>query len=212
MGWGAVIGAAIALAGTAVQMNAASRSRREMNKQVVSQLEKQKGFQKQATQVHEEALAGLEGQEGKMSAAASAANERYARANKTDSGSSLLPTDSARVDGRMQVAREAQSRVSGMTDVAFQNYLRQQEAARKQGVIGNLSSASAGTAPILTQLAGNKAADAAAIGSLMSSAGTLAGIYAGVNTGKQQVVNTPPGGNPPPGTGGHSNNQTVSLR
>jgi hypothetical protein len=181
----AVASAALAAAGTGVSMKAASDSRSAMNKQVINQLDAQNQFQKQASPFFEQSLqkSSKEHALEDIATGKAFADQQYRDAAQIPGATSPLPTgsESPMIVGQ---ARSNAAQQRGYDEAALQGWLKNQNVNQNLGVISNLANASAGTSPILTQLAGQKGAQLAGIGSLMSTAGNLAGVYSGIKAGQ----------------------------
>lgn len=182
MGIGTAVGLLLSAAGTAASMKGASDSRRAMNDQVKRQLQQQDEFKQQATPFFEQSLdaSGKDRTLGDVATGASAARGQYDAAARVPGSTSPLPFDAQQVGAINNVARSNAAQGQGYDEASLQRWLRNQKTGTNLGVISNLSQASAGTSPILTQLAGNKGAQLAGIGSLMSTAGNLASVYGGI--------------------------------
>ncbi len=189
MGFAEVLGLALAAAGTGVGMKASSDAQGAMNDQVKNQLAQQQGFQRQSTPIFQRSEAEdtpasvaqklLTGQQG-------AANQYQVQGQRPiTSIGSPLPVDQSRLQGQIQQQRQASAGGQGYQNWALQEWLKNQQANTGLGVVSNLAQQSAATNPILTQLAGQKGANLAGIGSLMSTAGNLAAVYGAVNQNNQ---------------------------
>lgn len=192
MGFTEIIGLALAAAGAATSMSAASSAKSNMNKEALAQLKLQEDFKKQAKPVYEESLRLGSPDVARQVAAegASAAEGRYKAVAGTPGGTSPLPVDEQRVQGIVGPQRQAYAQQQGYSDVALQQWLKNQQASSQLGVISNLASSASGNSGILTQLAGQKSAGQAGLGSLLSTAGNLAAIYGGVN--QRRALSTQP--------------------
>lgn len=181
MGIGTVIGLALAAAGTGMQMKAASDSRKAMNQQVKDSVAQQEEFQRQASPIFEKSLEkmGPAAARERIAEGTEAAKDRYAKS--LGSAMSPLPVDTARVEGVVRQGQNAFAQREGYANDSFQQWLNNNRTGTDLGVISSLARSAAGTAPILTALAGNKGANLAGIGSLLSTAGQLSSIYSGVN-------------------------------
>jgi hypothetical protein len=205
-----VIALALSAAGTGAGMAAASKARSDVNKQIRNQINTQKDFQKRATPVVQESIeqsgADVAGQQflaGKQNA-----DVLYEQLSTLPQSASFNPiqlsgADRQRVVSTLKQQRGVQSSVMGLKDFALQQWLKNMDVGRKLGVINNLSAASSAQAPFLANLAAQNSANMAGIGSLLSTAGGLAGMYA--------AVNSPQLGVQPIGTGPSSYNQAVGL-
>ena len=188
MGLSALVGLGLAAAGTGLQMKAARDSRKAMDAQVSRSVQQQEEFQRQATPIFHEGLKNV-GADRTKSMVAEATQDAKARYNEADGGgASPLPTEKGRVRGVVGQARDAHARRDAYSEAGMRQWLSNQDVGRGLGVISTLARGSAGTAPILTALAGNKGANLAGIGSLMSTAGQLATVYGGVNAGRGSAV------------------------
>lgn len=178
----AITGLALAAAGTATSMAAASSARSDMNRQVVESVKRQEAFQREASPVFQESLeaSGPRAASKRIAEGIVGAKERYAK-TQTPTITGALPVDSARAEGAVEQFQNASATGEGYADQGVGQWLANENAKRKLGVISNLATTSAGNAGILGQLAGNRSADLAGIGSLMSTAGNLAAIYGGIN-------------------------------
>lgn len=204
MGLETALGLALAVAGTGMQMASAAKSKSAMNKSLLSSLRKQEEFQRRATPLANEVIQEsgpgrdvVDRAEGKAA--------HLARLGEADKplGTAFLPT-TTRTTTLRDMGREAGGEVEGYNSANFNRWLRTNRSMENLRVISNLAQTSAGSAPVLAQLAGNKGATLGAIGSLVSTAGNLAGIYGGLKAGQAASV---------PGTsGGHSNSRFLPLK
>lgn len=178
----AAVGILASAAGTGVSMSAASKSRRDMDSEVRRNLATQELYKGQAQPIFNQSLneAKVKPQQQLVAAGEQAAAQRYAQANALYGQQGVVPYDATRAAGQIAQASDAQSRAQGYQSAAMDNWLRNQWAQQQLGVIGNLASSTAGVAPILTQLAGQRSSALGAAGSLLSTAGGLAGMYGGL--------------------------------
>lgn len=183
MGMEALVGLGLAAsaAGTGVSMASAARARRDMNKQINTSLLQQKRFQQQATPVVDERLADRGAKKSKQTIrdAAAAAKQGYEE-SQIAGGQSPLPQDQGQGAAFINQQRETAAQHEGYNEERLQNWLKDANSNRQLRVISDLARSAAGTAPILTSLAGNRSANMGAIGSLMTTAGNLAGIYGSI--------------------------------
>lgn len=185
------IGLALSAAGTAASMKAASDSRRAMNNQVRRTMQQQEAFQKQASPYFTDSLdrSSRGAVDADVAASAQEASGMYGRLGQLPTSQSLLPSD-GRGSAVVGNARANAAQAQGYDAAAFNRWLKNSQVGTNLGVISNLASGAAGTAPLLTQLAGQKSAKLAGMGSLMSTAGNLASIYGGINTPAAPTMGT----------------------
>jgi hypothetical protein len=197
MGYTELIGLALAAAGAGTSIAASKQSRDAMNEQVNSSLLQQQQFQQQATPIFQQSLAQsgpkVAGQQ--VAQGAQDARSLYDAVSKVPNAGSTspLPVDTQRLSGQVNQARDAGAQQQGYSNFALQQWLKNQEANRNLGVIGNLSTSANANTGILTQLAGQKSAGMAGIGSLLGTAGNLASIYGAVNASRPQLLPSPTG-------------------
>lgn len=189
-----LIGTALAAAGTGVSMAGAAQSRKAMNQQVVAGLKRQEQYQKEATPIFNQSL---EDSSREKFDAARRAGEAQAQAGYEEQGAlpgdkNPLPTDASRAKLQTKQSRATAAAGEGYREGFANQGTKNMEANRRLGVISGLAGGSAQTTGILTTLASQKGADMAGIGSLLSTAGSLAAMYGAVNSAKA----------PPPTAGG----------
>lgn len=185
-------GLAATVAGTGISMASSAKAQRAMNQQALSALAAQEGFQRQATPIQKQALqdVGAAQTQRRLSDVVQQTRPIYDQVAAGSQGRSVLPVDNVRANQVISQSRDAAAANSAYSDVALQNWIKQQRAGQQLGVISNLANSQASMAPVLTQLAGQKSANMAAVGSLLSTAGGLANIYAGVNARRAVPVGT----------------------
>lgn len=176
----AVIGGALAsAAGTGVSLSAASAARSRMDQTLRNALVQQEGFQRQATPLFEQSLAQSTplAVQRQLGEGAAGAGELYRNIQNLPLGTSSLPFDAGRTRPVIEQANRAQAAVQGFGNFSLQQWLKDLEARNRLGLVGGLSRGAAGTVPFQIQSAQNSTADMAALGSLLSTAGSLAGVY-----------------------------------
>lgn len=196
MGVPTIAALALTAAGTGLGMAAAKRTQREMNEVVKQQLAASEDFQRQATPEYQKSL-GASGSRAATQALAEGEREALTgyRAVQslppTTSPSPLLSDSLTDVRTRASVgqANQAQAALQGYGNMALQSWLAQQTGQQNLSVISNLASSRAAITPFLLQNAQQKGADMAAIGSLLGTAGSLAGVYGQL----APYLNTPQG-------------------
>jgi hypothetical protein len=196
MGYAELIGLAIAAAGAGTSIAAAKQSKDAMNDEVNASLLQQQGFQKQATPIFQQSLAdsGTDSANKQLKAGAQDAQSLYKTVSQMPSAStSPLPVDEARLQEQVGQARNAASAQQGYSNWALQQWLKNQEAGRQLGTIGGLSQAAGANTGILTQLAGQRSAGMAGIGSLLSTAGNLSSVYGALNANSGSLLPAPTG-------------------
>lgn len=198
-----LIGVATAAAGTGVSMKASADARSASNKVIENSLLQQQQFQKEASPLFQQSLAGSTANEANRNIQTGADESRslYNTISKVpqNSGTSPLPVDEQRLAGQVSQSRENAAQAQGYANMGFQNWLRNQNAFRNLNVISGLASSAAAPTATLAQLAQQKSAGLAGIGSLMSTAGNLAAIYGGLNSQKGSTISAIPSKNPAPG-------------
>lgn len=184
MGYETLIGLALAAAGTGASMAASAQARDDMNRSMRASLRQQEQFKKQATPVFEDSLqqGGADASRRQMGAGRDQALDLYRELNALplSSVTSPLPVDEGRLQGAVQQQQDAASNVQGLNWWALQQWLKNQQANNQLGVISNLAGSSASMAEPLAKLAGQRSANLAGIGSLLSTAGNLASIYGAI--------------------------------
>lgn len=191
MGYEALVGLALAAAGTGVSVAAAKKSQQAMNDQVTAGVKKQEAFQQQATPIFNSSLeqSGVDKFKQTQQSAEAQAQADYQNSSLVPSGVNPLPVDNDRLKLQVAQSRQVAARGQGY-QAGFQGFgLKNAEANSQLGVIGRLASSAGANTGILTTLAGQSGADMAGIGSLLSTAGSLASLYGasqsrGVNTVK----------------------------
>ncbi len=93
-------------------------------------------------------------------------------------------TSNALVDARTQArigqSNQAQATLQGYGNLTLQQILANQRAQQNLGVISGLASSRSEITPYLLQGAQQKGQNLAAVGSLLGTAGSLAGVYGGL--------------------------------
>lgn len=199
MGVPTIAALALTAAGTGLSMAAAKRTQREMNEVVKQQLAASEDFQRQATPEYQKSL-GASGSRAATQALAEGEREALSGYQAvqslppTTSPSPLLSDSLTDVRTRANIgqANQAQAALQGYGNMALQSWLAQQGAQQNLGVISNLASSQARITPFLLANAQQKGQDMAAIGSLLGTAGSLAGVY-----GQLSPYLNPSPGNPP---------------
>lgn len=180
----ALIGAAIAAAGTGVQMAAARKSQQAMNRQVVAGLQKQDEFQRQATPIFNQSLeeSGPKAFQESQRQAESQSQGLYEEVAGT--GTNPLPVDKSRLKLQVGQSRKTNAQGQGFREGFSRWGVGNSEAQNQLGIISKLAGSSAQNNHILTSMAGSAGADMASIGSLLSTAGSLAAMYGAVNANR----------------------------
>ena len=199
-----LLGLALAAIGTGLSMASSAKASSDMNKAALRQLQKIDDSQAANKPLFEKSLveSGADKTKGRLEQSQEIAEGMYGE-GMPDSGGAL-PIDQHAVGGKVGQARQAASLGQSYREVMTQDWIRNQETARLLGVNNNLASSAEGVAPILTQLAGNRSAGLAGLGSLMSTAGSLASVYGGLKSGQNVQTGTK--------VGGHSNNETIEVK
>jgi len=184
MGVASVIGAALAAAGTGVSIANARATSERMNEVVRQQLAKQDVFQRQATPIFEKSLgesspSAARGQLAQGSEDASSIYRQLAQLPASTASSPIQEDKliNARTQAQIGQQQGAQATFFFYGNFNLQQWLKDQEARRNLGVISGLSSSQAATTPYLLQGAQNQGQNLAAVGSLLGTAGSLAGVY-----------------------------------
>lgn len=185
-----LIGLALSAAGTGVGMAAAAAARSDANKAIANQVAAQQKFQQQASAVVQPSIeqSGATTAENQIEAGRRAAEEMYQKvgALPTTASYNPIPLDQAaqqRVQASVGQQARSQAASQGYKDWGLQQWLKNMDVNRQLGTINTLSAGSAQAAPTLAQLAAGNSANMAGMGSLLSTAGGLAGLYAAVNPG-----------------------------
>lgn len=204
---GVPIGLALTAAGAGLSIYSAKQTQRRMNDIVRDQLAASEEFQRQATPEYEKSL-GASG--SRAATEAIAAGEREAASGYRDVQS--LPTTVAaspllsdvltnvRTQAQIQRANKADAALQGYGNMALQSWLAQQRAQQNLGVISGLAGSRAATTPYLLQGAQQEGQNLAAIGSLLGTAGSLAGVYGALSPYLNQPQSKAPVGRPGAGS------------
>ncbi len=179
MGYGTLIGLALAAAGTGVSVAAANKSRRAMNDQVSAGIRRQEAYQKQATPIFNSSLeeSGVDRFGKTAREAEGQALGDYEQSSLVPDGTNPLPVDNDRLKLQVARSRTVAARGEGYQEGFNKIGLGNADARNQLAVISRLAAGSAANTGILTQLAGSSGADMAGIGSLLSTAGSLASLY-----------------------------------
>lgn len=188
MGLETAIALALAAAGTGVSVAGQRRQQRDMNDALRASLAEQDEYQRKTTPIVEQNIeaSGSGPAMSDISMGAQNAAELYRRLQALPvSGEPSPVTDQIVQTGlneRVNRANLAQAGLQGYNEQAFQQWLRNQNVGNQLNVLTNFSRGSAATTPYRIQNAQQRGQDLAAIGSLLSTAGTLGGIYSAVQT------------------------------
>lgn len=180
----AALGALASLAGTGVSIAAARQARDRMNDVVRQQLQAAQGFQEQATPEFGRSL----GSSGAVSARRDLVGGEQTALQGYRDIQGLPPTTApspflgdslvnVRTRARIDQANEAQAALQGYQNLALQQALANQRAQQNLGVISGLAGSRAEITPYLLQGAQQQGQNLAAVGSLLGTAGSLAGVY-----------------------------------
>ena len=183
----ALAGLAVSAAGAGVGMSAAAQSRAASEASIRNALAATKAYQAQATPLALGNIAntGFTQSQKDIAAGKSQALQDYSNIANIPGERSPLPVDTNRLAATIAGQREAGATSQGYANMSLLNWLRNQYVNRNLGVIGNLASNVASSAGTMATLAGQRSAGLAGIGSLMSTAGNLAGIYGGLNMNRK---------------------------
>ncbi len=182
MGYAEIIGLALAAAGTGVGIAGARQSAKAMNNQVKAGLEQQEAYQKRSTPFFEQSLAATEKTPESMAAAEARAQQTYSQAEFSDK--IRLPVDKERAALETRTTRRTAAQGQAYRGAKNDWQLTDANSQANLGVISRLAGDSVQTNNILTSLAGNRGADMASMGSLLSTAGSLAAMYGAINSAK----------------------------
>jgi len=205
MGIGTIAGLALSAAGTAVSIANAKATQRRMNDIVGDQIGAAEGFQAQATPEFQRSL-GATGAEATKRALAigeqQALREYGEVAGLPATAASPILSDTlvnARTQARIGQSQQAQAALQGYNNATLQQILANQRAQQNLGVISGMASSRSAITPFLLQGAQQQGQNLAAVGSLLGTAGSLAGIYGQL----YPYLNPPPAtGQPPAGRPG----------
>lgn len=182
----AIAGLLASGAGTGLQMNAASQERQAMNDAVAQQLAQQQQFQQKGQAELQQSLAQNTPQAVKQQQAAgtTAAQQEYSKVNAipltVSSGAAPSFRDAIVGDtagARTSLMNKEAAPLQGYSDQQVQqwiNNLQSNTALRQNAALSQLA---ASTLPIQLQAAQNSQSGMAGLGSLLSSAGGLVGLY-----------------------------------
>ena len=195
-----IIGAATAAAGTGVSIDAAREARDRMEQQLRGQLAKQTDFQRQATPLFQASLAESTPTAAReqIGRGESEAAQLYRQLQAVPGSSAASPlAENALVNARTQQQigqqNRAQAALQGYRNFSLQQWLKDQQARENLGIVSNLSQSSAALTPYLLQGAQNSTQNLAAVGSLLGTAGSLAGVYGSLYPYLQNQQGTPQG-------------------
>ncbi len=183
----AAIGTIASAAGTGISIANARATQQRMNDIVNRQTQAAQEFQRQATPEFEKSL-GASGAEASRRAldvgqgAALAGYQGLHSLPPTSAPSPLLSDAlvNARTTARIGQSDQAQAALQGYGNLASQQFLANQRANQNLGVISGMAGSRSAITPYLLQGAQNQGQNLAAVGSLLGTAGSLAGVYGGL--------------------------------
>jgi hypothetical protein len=179
-------GLALSAAGTGVSIANARATQERMNDIVRRQVAAAEEFQRQATPEFQRSLgeSGAEAARRSLTAGEQTALRGYKEVGgfPTTAPSPFLEDAlvSARTQARIGQSERANAALQGYQNVAVQQYLANLRAQQNLGVISGLAGSKAAITPYLLQSAQNEGQNLAAVGSLLGTAGSLAGVYGGL--------------------------------
>ncbi len=187
MGVETIAGLALTAAGAGVGIANARATAARMNEITRQQIQSGEAFQRQATPEFQKSL-GSSGADAANRALASGSQQALAGYQNLQSmpvSSAPSPiTSNALVDARTQArigqSNQAQATLQGYGNLTLQQILANQRAQQNLGVISGLASSRSEITPYLLQGAQQKGQNLAAVGSLLGTAGSLAGVYGGL--------------------------------
>ena len=185
--WAAIIGTAASLAGTGASVAAASAQQDEMDKAVRQQLLQQKGFQKRGTELFQasQQKSTPRAAQQQIGQGEEKAKQLYAQLQSvpmaTLASPSVTPANAA-VDTQRQaeygrVIGAPNAALQGLTDYNLQQWIKNLQAQTGLGVNSLLSQNAASVLPYRIQDASTSQQGLQGLGSLLSTAGNLAGMY-----------------------------------
>ena len=180
------IGAILSVIGTGTSIASAAKARSDTNNAIQAQINAQKGFQDQATPIVNKSIEDSSPQAalGQIQQGSAQAKDLYGQLGQTPVSQGLVPLSAVNTQAvrqSMGQQADAASYGQGLHNYALQQWLSNMNVGNKLGSINTLSEGSAQAAPYLAQLAQQKSAGLSAIGSLLSTAGGVAGMYGAVN-------------------------------
>lgn len=199
-----VIGLAASAAGTGVSIAGARAQREDMNKALRAGLARQEEIQRKATPVVEQNIEASGSQQaGKdIQSGTSQAAELYRRLHDLPtSGESPVLLDrivQARNEADIGRAQQAEAELQGFGNLTQQQWLRNLATLNQLGVLQNFSRGSVGVVPYQIQAAMQPGQNLQAVGSLLGTGGTLAGMYGQLYPTLQQPTTVNSGATTPP--------------
>ena len=199
MGIETIAGLALSAAGAGVGIANARATQERMNEVVKQQLQSAEGFQQQATPEFQKSLGatGAEASKRAIVAGSQEALQGYkdvASLPETTAASPILSDAlvNARTQARVGQSQQANAALQGYQNLTLQQFLANQRAQQNLGVIGGLAGSRAAITPYQLQGEQNRGQQLASVGSLLGTAGTLAGVY-----GQLYPYLNPPPAQPP---------------
>jgi hypothetical protein len=191
-------GLALSAAGTGVSIANAAATQKRMNDIIRSQVAASEEFQKQASPEFEKSL-GASGAEAAKRALASGEQEALQGYREVSGVPTTAPSPflqdsliNARVQARVGQSQQANAALQGYQNVGLQQFLANQRANQNLGIISGLAGSRAAITPFLLQGAQNQGQNLAAVGSLLGTAGSLAGVYGALYPYLQNPSPQPP--------------------
>lgn len=202
MGIATIAGLALTAAGTATSIAAAKNTQRRMNDIVRDQIAAAEGFQQQATPEFQRSL-GASGAEA-TKRALSVGEQEALRGYQDIAG---IPTTApspilsnaiidAQTQARIGQSQQSQAILQGYNNATLQQILANQRAQQNLGVISGLAGSRSAITPFLLQGEQQRGQNMASVGSLLGTAGSLAGVYGQLYPYLQQPGQQPPVGRP----------------
>ncbi len=177
---------ALSAAGTGVSMAASKQEQDKMNERATQEMQRQKGFQKQATGEFEKSLgqSGVERAKADTSKGSQILQDQYAKTASlptgAESASASLPTSQVseeRAGAQNQAARVSQANLGGISEWDINQWIKNLRAQQQLGHIANFARGSANVMPWEIQAASNSRAGEHALGTGLGLAGSLLGLY-----------------------------------
>ena len=186
MGCGALeVGIPLMLAGTGAQIGANVMEGNAMNSKVSAELARQSAFQKRGTGVFQQSLGQSTPQAAQQQIGQG--QQQYTQAMQGAklpmlSQPGTLPNDTSRIidtatQARNNMSNMANANLQGYGNYGLQQHLKDLQAGSQLGVIGNEAQQSAGVLPTELAQARQSQAGLSSIGQLLSTVGSLAGMY-----------------------------------
>jgi hypothetical protein len=192
MGVPLIAGLAASAIGTGMQMAASKQEQRRMNQQAQEELSRQKGYRGQADVEFQKSLGKSGVVEARKEIGTGTQNlmDAYKSVQQipvTLPGTPTSPSARSVEDvgtGMMNMRSDvARAKLGGYSEFDIQQMIKNVRAQQNLGLIGTSARMSAGVSPYEIQAAGRSAEGLRGAGSLISTLGSLASVYGGMQAG-----------------------------